>query len=152
MVGMGTVTTGTTTSARIAGSTYQGTAVDVGNPHLVSLLASADDVAKAALTGEASVDAAVFPQGVNVELVHVLAPDHAVMRVLERGVGETQACGTGAVAVARVVSGTGPAAVRVDLPGGTVEVAFAEDGTATLTGPAVIVARGDVAIPDLRAR
>jgi diaminopimelate epimerase len=56
------------------------------------------------------------------------------------------------VAVARVVSGSGPASVRVDLPGGTVEVAFAEDGTATLTGPAVIVARGEVAMPDLRAR
>ena len=84
----------------------------------------------------------------NFELVHVLGAKHAVMRVLERGVGETEACGTGAVAVARVVNGEGPGTVRVDLPGGTVEVSFADDGTATLTGPAVVLARGDVEIPE----
>ena len=147
-VGMGTVTTGVTTSATVAGHAYDGVAVDVGNPHLVSLVPTVHDVAAADLTGVVDVDDAVFPHGVNLEVVHVLAPAHAVMRVLERGVGETEACGTGAVAVARVVSGTGPATTRVDLPGGTVEVRFAADGTAMLTGPAVIVARGEVAIPD----
>ncbi|HET7724974.1 MAG TPA: hypothetical protein VFK68_10070, partial [Propionibacteriaceae bacterium] len=80
--------------------------------------------------------------------VHVPEPAHAVMRVLERGVGETQSCGTGAVAVARVVNGPGPGTVQVDLPGGTVDVSFDAKGYATLTGPAVILARGDVVIPD----
>ncbi len=151
-VGMGVVTTGVTTTATIAGHAYEGVAVDVGNPHLVSIVPTMADVTAADLTGDADADLAVFPHGVNVEVVHVITPDHAVMRVLERGVGETEACGTGAVAVARIVSGTGPATTRVDLPGGTVEVTFADDGTATLTGPAVIVARGDVAIPDDLAR
>jgi diaminopimelate epimerase len=145
---MGTVTTGVMTSARIEGRVYEGVAVDVGNPHLVSVVPTLGGVTDADLTGTVEADTAVFPHGVNVEVVHVISPDHAVMRVLERGVGETQACGTGAVAVARVVGGTGPATTRVDLPGGTVEVRFALDGTATLTGPAVIVARGDVTIPD----
>ena len=147
-VGMGMVATGVTTSATVAGHVFDGVAVDVGNPHLVSLVPTLLDVAAADLTGLVDADDAVFPHGVNLEVVHALAPDHAVMRVLERGVGETEACGTGAVAVARVVSGTGPATTRVDLPGGTVEVTFAKDGSATLTGPAVIVARGDVTIPD----
>jgi diaminopimelate epimerase len=147
-VSMGLVTTGVSTSATVGTHVYDGVAVDVGNPHLVSLVPSLDDVASADLTGLVDVDDAVFPHGVNLEVVHVLAPDHAVMRVLERGVGETEACGTGAVAVARVVSGSGPGTTRVDLQGGTVEVTFAADGSATLTGPAVIVARGEVAIPD----
>jgi diaminopimelate epimerase len=84
---------------------------------------------------------------VNLEIVHVVGEKHAVMRVLERGVGETESCGTGAVAVARVVNGEGPGTVRVDLPGGTVEVSFATDDTATLTGPAVVLARGQVQVP-----
>jgi diaminopimelate epimerase len=147
-VTMGLVTTGEHTSGRVGGRLYEGVAVDVGNPHLVSLLATLDDVEQADLTGGVALDEQVFPHGVNLEVVHVVEPGHAVMRVLERGVGETQACGTGAVAVARIVSGSGPGTVQVDLPGGTVEVTFADDGTATLTGPAVIVARGEVTIPD----
>ena len=147
-VGMGRVTTGPTTSGTLGSRTYEGAAVDVGNPHLVVTVATAQDVTDADLRGPFTADPDVFPHGVNFELVHVVGAKHAVMRVLERGVGETEACGTGAVAVARVVNGEGPGTVRVDLPGGTVEVSFADDGTATLTGPAVILARGDVEIPE----
>jgi diaminopimelate epimerase len=146
-VGMGTVTAGPTTIGRLGSRTYEGVAVDVGNPHLVTCVATAGDVTGAHLRDPFTADASLFPDGVNFEIVHVVGEQHAVMRVLERGVGETQACGTGAVAVARVVNGEGPGTVRVDLPGGTVEVTLAEDGTATLTGPAVIVARGVVEIP-----
>ncbi len=150
-VGMGRVTTGATTEGRLGSRTYEGMAVDVGNPHLVTCVANAEDVADAELRDPFVADPTVFPDGVNFELVHVVGEQHAVMRVLERGVGETEACGTGAVAVARVVNGEGPGTVRVDLPGGTVEVSFAADGTATLTGPAVILARGEVVVPeDLR--
>jgi diaminopimelate epimerase len=150
-VGMGTVTTGPRTTGRLGSRTYEGVAVDVGNPHLVTCVATADDVTDADLRGRFVADQSLFPNGVNFELVHVVGEKHAAMRVLERGVGETEACGTGAVAVARVVNGEGPGTVRVDLPGGTVEVDLAADGTATLTGPAVILARGDVEMPeDLR--
>jgi len=146
-VGMGPVTTGPATAGRLGSRTYDGVAVDVGNPHLVSCVATAEGVANAELRDTFVADTDLFPHGVNFELVHVVGEKHAVMRVLERGVGETQACGTGAVAVARVVNGEGPGTVRVDQPGGTVEVSFATDGTATLTGPAVIVARGEVHVP-----
>ncbi|HEY8662756.1 MAG TPA: diaminopimelate epimerase [Propionibacteriaceae bacterium] len=147
-VGMGRVTTGPTTSGTLGSRTYEGAAVDVGNPHLVVTVATAQDVTDAELRDPFTADPVVFPHGVNFELVHVVGAQHAVVRVLERGVGETEACGTGAVAVARVVNGEGPGTVRVDFPGGTVEVTFAGDGTATLTGPAVILARGDVEIPE----
>ena len=147
-VGMGRVTTGPRTVGSLGSTRYEGVAVDVGNPHLVATVATAQDVADAELRDPFAADPDVFPSGVNFELVHVVGTRHAVMRVLERGVGETEACGTGAVAVARVVNGEGPGTVRVDLAGGTVEVSFAEDGTATLTGPAVILARGDVVMPE----
>ena len=147
-VGMGPVTIGPTTSGTLGSRTYEGVAVDVGNPHLVVTVATTQDVTDAELRDPFTADPDVFPHGVNFELVHVVGAKHAVVRVLERGVGETEACGTGAVAVARVVNGEGPGTVRVDLPGGTVEVSFADDGTATLTGPAVILARGDVEIPE----
>jgi diaminopimelate epimerase len=146
-VGMGTVTAGPATTGRLGSRTYDGVAVDVGNPHLVSLVATAEDVADAELRDPFVAGTDLFPDGVNFEIVHVVGEKHAVMRVLERGVGETESCGTGAVAVARVVNGEGPGTVRVDLPGGTVEVSFATDGTATLTGPAVILARGQVQLP-----
>ena len=150
-VGMGLVSTGERTSGRLGSRTYEGVAVDVGNPHLVSRVAAAEDVTGAELRDPFVADTAVFPHGVNFEVVHVVGERHAVMRVLERGVGETESCGTGAVAVARVVNGEGPGTVRVDLPGGTVDVAFDADGTATLTGPAVILARGHVLVPDDQA-
>ncbi|HEY5628101.1 MAG TPA: diaminopimelate epimerase, partial [Candidatus Limnocylindrales bacterium] len=97
-VGMGTVATGPETSGRLGAVTYDGLAVDVGNPHLVTLVPSGEDVERAELRDSPVVDTDVFPSGVNVEVVHVPEPAHAVMRVLERGVGETQSCGTGAVA------------------------------------------------------
>ena len=146
-VGMGRVTTGAATKGRLGSRTYEGVAVDVGNPHLVTCVATAQDVTDADLRDPFVPDSGVFPHGVNFEIVHVVGENHAVMRVLERGVGETESCGTGAVAVARVVNGEGTGTVRVDLPGGTVEVAFAADGTATLTGPAVILAWGEVLVP-----
>ena len=150
-VGMGQVTVGEPTAGRLGARTYEGVAVDVGNPHLVTCVATAAEVTEAELRDPFVADEEVFPHGVNFELVHVVGDKHAVMRVLERGVGETEACGTGAVAVARVVNGEGAGTVRVDLPGGSVDVTFATDGTATLTGPAVILARGEVLVPEMPA-
>jgi diaminopimelate epimerase len=102
------------------------------------------------LTGTPAVDPVLFPEGVNVELVTVLAgvtegaDARARLRVVERGVGETRSCGTGACAVAYAVLAAGgreSGTVAVDVPGGrlTVEVSPA---TTVLAGPAVLVAEG----------
>jgi diaminopimelate epimerase len=120
-------------------------AVDVGNPHAVVFV---DDLAEAgALRAPPPVrPPQAFPDGVNVEVARVLEPGHAAMRVHERGVGETQSCGTGACAVfaaaRRLVGPDAPTRWTVDVPGGRLVLAQRGDGTVELTGPAVLVARG----------
>ena len=76
------------------------------------------------------------------------------MRVHERGSGETMSCGTGACAVAWAgaqrypsIDLRAPEGVRVDVPGGTVIVHQLENWDLTLTGPAVLVARGTILLP-----
>jgi diaminopimelate epimerase len=90
-----------------AGGSYRFTFVDVGNPHCVIVV---DDPAAIDLpvVGRAIEHHPVFPNRVNVEFIHPEADGSVSMRVWERGVGETQACGTGATAV-------GAAAVRLGL-------------------------------------
>jgi diaminopimelate epimerase len=154
---MGPAVVGGTSDAVLRGATFAGTAVDVGNPHLVAQLTGGPQQLSALdLTSAPDFDAALFPDGVNVEFVVPLGPDHISMRVYERGVGETRSCGTGTVAAAAAFrsaatvgdGSSGPGRtdadrVRVDVPGGVVQVAFAADG-ATLTGPAVLVATGTI--------
>ncbi|MEV4314548.1 diaminopimelate epimerase [Actinocrispum sp. NPDC049592] len=128
-------------TATIGGEAFTGIAVDVGNPHLACLV---DDPAALDLAVPPGYDPALFPHGVNVEFSHRFAPDAIRMRVHERGVGETRSCGTGTVAaVAAMLHETGDGIGRstVDIPGGQVTVEITEDGS-TLTGPAVLVARG----------
>jgi diaminopimelate epimerase len=114
--------------------------VDVGNPHLVVLGPdpAAVDVATLGPVLEAS-----DPAGLNVEFATLgPGPDEVTMRVWERGVGETKACGTGACAVAVALHHWGRVgrAVTVHQPGGTVAVNLEGDGRATLAGPSVHVA------------
>ncbi|WP_432836354.1 diaminopimelate epimerase [Dactylosporangium sp. CA-092794] len=132
------------------GATFRGTAVDVGNPHLVCPVDEPTleglDLARAP-----SVDPLIFPAGVNVEFAAVgSAPVGADlyrrMRVYERGSGETQSCGSGACAVAAVAlhhAGLEAGVVVVDLPGGRLTVT-STPSECLLRGPAVIVAHGDV--------
>jgi diaminopimelate epimerase len=135
--------TGTSTTS-VHGTTFSGFGVDVGNPHLACV--TDVDVATLDLTTQPSYDAAVFPHGVNLEFINVLGDGALRMRVHERGVGETRSCGTGTVAaVASWLHGTGQhhGKATVDVPGGQVVVVVDED-TSTLTGPAVLVARGEL--------
>jgi diaminopimelate epimerase len=94
-----------------------------------------------------------FPEGVNLEFVRSLGPRQVRLRVYERGVGETRSCGTGAVAAAAAAHVRGPdpdsspVTYRVDVPGGRVEVELTE-AQAYLTGPAVLVAHGEVVLPE----
>lgn len=126
-------------------NTWQATAVHVPNPHAVVFVDALDEVGDLIVAPTYSPREA-FPDGVNIEFVERLADDHIRMRVHERGVGETQSCGTGACAVAWACASNEPTraidSYRVDVPGGTLTVHIASDGRLALQGPAVLVARG----------
>ena len=85
-----------------------------------------------------------FPEGVNFHIVQVESPDRLAMRPWERGSGLTRACGTGAcaVGVAGVLTGRSGRRVVVNLPGGELQVEWADDDHIYLTGPAVEVFSG----------
>ncbi|MGA5128190.1 diaminopimelate epimerase [Streptomyces olivoreticuli] len=119
--------------------------VDMGNPHAVVFV---DDLAHAGdLRATPTVEPAdAYPLGVTVEFVVDRGPGHLALRVHERGVGETQACGTGACAAVaaamRRAARPAPAHYIVDAPGGRLSVEVLPDGAMKLTGPAAIVAQG----------
>ena len=150
-ISMGPASLGGDSKVELTGRVYAGTAVDVGNPHLVCLLEEDVDLAALDLQAAPRFDPVVFPAGVNVEFVRPVTADRVRMRVFERGVGETRSCGTGTVAVAAAYRRTtgGIAPVQVDVPGGSVRVSFV-DGEAVLAGPAVLVATGRIE-PDFLA-
>jgi diaminopimelate epimerase len=116
-----------------AGRKYRFTFVDVGNPHCVIQV---DDPTRVDVPGlGAAIEThPAFPNRVNVEFIHVEGDFSVRMRVWERGVGETQACGTGATAVGAAVVRLGLASspVTVRLPGGEllIEVGEPEGGQA----------------------
>lgn len=130
-------------SATLGSLTLTGEAVDVGNPHLVCRV---PDVSAIDLTAPPVFDEALFPHGVNVEVVQ----DDGRMRVYERGSGETMSCGTGACAVAAVLLEGGLGTVPVDVPGGRVTVTV-ESERCWLAGPAVLLAEGDVSVDEMLA-
>ncbi|HWD03897.1 MAG TPA: diaminopimelate epimerase [Amycolatopsis sp.] len=143
-VHMGPATITGTSVTVVGGQPFSGVAVDVGNPHLVSVLD--EDVASLELRDQPEFDHDFFPGGVNLEFVNLLGEGALRMRVHERGVGETRSCGTGtvaAVAAALHLAGTDTGSASVDVPGGRVSVTVAR-GASTLTGPAEIVARGEL--------
>lgn len=112
--------------------------VDVGNPHLVT---DVDDVADAPVESVGRAIQDVYPGGANVEFVRISGAE-VDMRVWERGVGETLACGSGIVAAAAIARRNGGGdQIIVAMPGGTARVKF-EDGGAWLVGPAEYVFDG----------
>ena len=124
---------------RIGNRSFQ--LVSVGNPHAVTWVDELDGAPLAA-TGQAL--QSVFSAGINVEMAKVESPQRLSMRVWERGVGETRACGTGAVAaaVAGLAQSLTREEVQVGLAGGDAQVKLAE-GTSWITGPARLVYRGE---------
>jgi diaminopimelate epimerase len=133
-----------TSVTTVGGRPFSGVAVDVGNPHLVSVVD--DDIADLDLRDQPDFDHDFFVDGVNLEFVNPLGLGALRMRVHERGVGETRACGTGTVAAVAAtlhLAGTDSGTSTVDIPGGRVTVTI-DRGASTLTGPAEIVARGEL--------
>jgi diaminopimelate epimerase len=139
------------------GAVLEGTGVGMGNPHLVLFL---DDIGRTlddALVhglGPRLEHHAAFPNRTNVEFVDVVSRDEVRMRVWERGVGETQACGSGAcaVAVAAAALGRTGRVVHVHLPGGVLHVDWRADDHVWMTGPAEEVFSGDIDSAWLSAR
>lgn len=123
------------------GTTWEVTAVSMGNPHAVIFTEDVASIDLAAV-GPGIETHPFFPEKTNVEFVTVLAPDEMRMRVWERGAGITLACGTGAcaVAVAGVLSGRTGRVVRIHLPGGDLLIEWDEkSGHLFKTGPARLV-------------
>jgi len=120
--------------------------VSMGNPHAVIPV---DDLATApvATLGPQVEQSPLFPRRTNVGFMQVFGAEHIGLRVWERGVGETQACGSGACA-AMVVGrlwGELDEEVRVTLPGGDLIVRWpGNQETVTMTGPACTVFDGEI--------
>ena len=120
-------------------------AVSMGNPHAVVRV---DDVGRAPVDriGPALQRDAAFPDSVNVGFVQVVDRGHLRLRVYERGVGETLACGSGACAAAAVAMRRGwvDRSVEVALPGGMLRIDWPDDdATIAMTGPAAFVFEGE---------
>jgi diaminopimelate epimerase len=130
-----------------AGRTVELRVVSIGNPHGV-LRVTDVDAAPLTTLGPALEAHERFPSRANIGFMQVVTPGHVRLRVFERGVGETRACGTGACAAVVVGRRAGwlDGSVRVDLPGGTLTVDWKGPGEPVwLTGEAITVFEGTVA-------
>jgi diaminopimelate epimerase len=127
----------------------QVTAVSMGNPHAVVFVADRDALARVPLAdwGPALGSHPLFPHGANADFA-VATNGDLHLRVWERGVGSTLACGTATcatLAAARRAGFLAGARARVHQPGGAVDVWEAADGHLWMAGPAVRVADGTLA-------
>lgn len=128
------------------GRTWSFGAVSMGNPHAV-LLVDDVDFAPVDTLGPRLESHAVFPERVNVGFMQVMDAHNARLRVFERGSGETLACGSGACAavVVGIEQGLLLSPVKVELPGGTLSIAWQGRGFPVfMTGPAVKVFEGAI--------
>jgi diaminopimelate epimerase len=122
--------------------------VSMGNPHAVVLVDDPDTTPVAEL-GPRIEHHPAFPNRVNVEFVRILDRGRIQQRTWERGTGETLACGSGACAVAVVsmLRGVVERRVRIELRGGSLEIAWpADDASVEMTGPAAEVFTGQIPI------
>ncbi len=128
----------------VNGTSYRVTCVSMGNPHCVVFVDDVDPLDLEKL-GPRFEHHSFFPQRVNTEFIRVLDPKELVMRVWERGSGETAACGTGAcaAAVAAVLNRKSDRRVTVHLRGGDLEIEWQEkDNCIYMTGAAEEVFAG----------
>ncbi|MDX6361325.1 MAG: diaminopimelate epimerase [Streptomyces sp.] len=139
-------------TVRVGERSWPARNVNMGNPHAVAFV---DDLADAGdlYTPPPFSPPSAYPDGVNVEFVVDRGPRYVALRVHERGAGETRSCGTGACAVVVAAArrdGADPALTgapvtyTVDVLGGTLVITERPDGEIEMTGPAVIVAEGEI--------
>jgi diaminopimelate epimerase len=128
----------------VAGREIELGAVSVGNPHAV-ILVDSSDAADVGILGPGLATHPAFPQGVNVGFLEIIEPGRVRLRVYERGVGETPACGTGAAAAVAVGRHWGKLdeEVEVELRGGRLSVHWPGPGESLWqTGPTTLVYEG----------
>ena len=127
-----------------SGVSYRITCVSMGNPHCVIFVDNFDtiDLVKHGTEIEQN---RLFPERTNVHFVKIHTPKEFTIKTWERGSGITQACGTGAsaVCVAGVLNKRTDRKILAHLPGGDLELEWAEDGNVYMTGPATEVFTGE---------
>jgi diaminopimelate epimerase len=127
--------------------TFKVTCVSMGNPHCIIFV---DDVQSVPVDeiGPKIENHPLFPEKTNVEFIHILNRKEINFRVWERGVGETLACGTGACAalVAAVLNNKTDPKATIHLPGGDLDIQWADDGYVYMIGPAELVFKGEMEI------
>ena len=121
--------------------------LSLGNPHAVTAVDNVEEV-PLGQWGKAAHASGDFPEGVNLSAVQIVSRNHLRLRVYERGVGETQACGSGACAamVACHRRGLIDDDVTVSLPGGDLFVSWSGAGSVCLKGPATRVYDGKIQV------
>lgn len=120
-----------------AGPLSDPVACNVGNPHATFFVDDLDGVDLETFGPELEHNP-IFPERANIGVLQVIDRERARLRVWERGVGETQACGSGAcaAAVALVRRDLADRDVEIELPGGTLFLSYRPDGHIVMTGPA----------------
>ncbi|MGB1092316.1 MAG: diaminopimelate epimerase, partial [Oceanobacter sp.] len=120
-------------------------AISMGNPHAVIRVDNID-TAPVETWGPIIESCHYFPNRVNVGFLQVINRQQAKLRVFERGVGETLACGTGACAamVSGHLRGWFDDKVTISLPGGDLKIEWPGNGSVLMTGPAITVYEGRV--------
>jgi len=128
-----------------AGNLSDPVGVNMGNPHAVFFVGDVDDVALEDIGPELE-HHPMFPERANIEIVQVTGPDQVRMRVWERSAGITQACGSGACAVAVAAHRRGLTGRRVEvmLDGGPLEIEWQDDNHVLMTGPVAISYAGEL--------
>jgi len=125
---------------------YEVHCVSMGNPHAVLFTSDIDALNLPEIGPKFELNA-IFPKRTNTEFVEILNPEHAKMRVWERGAGETLACGTGACAVlvAGVLTGQLNRKAVIDLRGGSLQIEWnPQNNHVYMTGEAVMVFEGEI--------
>ena len=125
----------------VEGEKMRFTVVSMGNPHAVTFVEDLDDL-QIEMCGPVIESNPIFPNRTNVEFVQIIDKNNIRVRVWERGVGETFACGTGACAAVVASGGYTDEIVNVSLPGGKLKIEWGKDNHIYMQGPATTVFEG----------
>jgi len=129
----------------------QGNVLSAPNPHVVTIVSNLENLGNL-LDSPKHLPTPILPQGANFEFVQIISASEVSMRVFERGVGETLSCGSGACAVAVFLqqSLNFDSPITINVPGGKLILEPIPENKVKLTGPAKLVAWGEIDIEALR--